>query len=74
MAPIILRAIPVNVLFLAIMQKNFGIKGNVCLKCLSECQSIYQIARAFNDFLIVRELVITGAALSSSHDTGLGML
>ena len=33
-SPIILRAIPVNVLFVAIMQKNFGIKGNVCFKML----------------------------------------
>jgi hypothetical protein len=27
-SPMILRAIPVNVLFVAIMQKNFGIKAS----------------------------------------------
>jgi hypothetical protein len=29
-----LGAIPVNVLFVAIILKNFGLKGNVCFKML----------------------------------------
>jgi hypothetical protein len=31
-SPMILRAIPVNVLFVAIMLKNFRLKGIVCFK------------------------------------------
>ena len=33
-SPMILGAIPVNVLFVAIILKNFGLKGNVCFKML----------------------------------------
>ena len=70
-SPMILGAIPVNILFVAIMLKNFSLKDKYVLKCISECQSIQQIARAFNDILIVTELLSTGAAFSPSHDTGL---
>jgi len=33
-SPMILGAIPVNVLFVAIILKNFGLKGIVCFKML----------------------------------------